>query len=50
MTLPIARDLAPYGIRVLTIAPGLFDTPLFDKLVPEDVAACKRKAIEACNG
>jgi NAD(P)-dependent dehydrogenase (short-subunit alcohol dehydrogenase family) len=28
MTLPIARDLASYGIRVLTIAPGLFDTPL----------------------
>ena len=32
MTLPLARDLAPYGIRVMTIAPGLFDTPLFDKL------------------
>ncbi|MED1796470.1 3-hydroxyacyl-CoA dehydrogenase [Brevibacillus nitrificans] len=32
MTLPIARDLAPYGIRVMTVAPGLFDTPLFDKL------------------
>lgn len=29
MTLPIARDLAPLGIRVLTIAPGLFETPLF---------------------
>lgn len=28
MTLPIARDLASYGIRVMTIAPGLFDTPL----------------------
>ena len=28
MTLPIARDLAEYGIRVLTIAPGLFETPL----------------------
>lgn len=28
MTLPIARDLADYGIRVLTIAPGLFETPL----------------------
>ncbi|MBI2336561.1 MAG: 3-hydroxyacyl-CoA dehydrogenase [Deltaproteobacteria bacterium] len=32
MTLPIARDLAPYGIRVNTIAPGLFDTPLLQKL------------------
>ncbi len=28
MTLPAARDLAPAGIRVVTIAPGLFDTPL----------------------
>jgi NAD(P)-dependent dehydrogenase (short-subunit alcohol dehydrogenase family) len=27
MTLPIARDLASYGIRVVTIAPGIFDTP-----------------------
>ncbi|QQK75264.1 3-hydroxyacyl-CoA dehydrogenase [Salicibibacter cibarius] len=29
MTLPIARDLSQHGIRVMTIAPGLFDTPLF---------------------
>jgi NAD(P)-dependent dehydrogenase (short-subunit alcohol dehydrogenase family) len=28
MTLPIARELARYGIRVMTIAPGIFDTPL----------------------
>jgi 3-hydroxyacyl-CoA dehydrogenase/3-hydroxy-2-methylbutyryl-CoA dehydrogenase len=28
MMLPVARDLAPHGIRVLTIAPGLFDTPM----------------------
>ena len=28
MTLPIARDLARNGIRVCTIAPGIFDTPL----------------------
>jgi NAD(P)-dependent dehydrogenase (short-subunit alcohol dehydrogenase family) len=28
LTLPAARDLARYGIRVCTIAPGLFDTPL----------------------
>ena len=26
--LPLARDLAPYGIRVMTIAPGFFKTPL----------------------
>jgi NAD(P)-dependent dehydrogenase (short-subunit alcohol dehydrogenase family) len=28
MTLPVARDLSSVGIRVNTIAPGLFDTPL----------------------
>nr|WP_290667461.1 3-hydroxyacyl-CoA dehydrogenase [Ardenticatena sp.] len=28
MTLPIARDLAQYGIRVMTIAPGIMDTPM----------------------
>lgn len=28
MTLPIAREMARYGIRVMTIAPGTFDTPL----------------------
>jgi len=28
MTLPVARDLAPLGIRVMTIAPGIFETPL----------------------
>ena len=35
MTLPIARDLASKLIRVVTIAPGLFDTPLLASL-PED--------------
>jgi NAD(P)-dependent dehydrogenase (short-subunit alcohol dehydrogenase family) len=35
MTLPIARDLARHGIRVCTIAPGLFDTPLLGGL-PEE--------------
>ena len=29
MTLPIARDLAVFGIRINTIAPGLFDTPIY---------------------
>jgi NAD(P)-dependent dehydrogenase (short-subunit alcohol dehydrogenase family) len=38
MTLPIARELAPLGIRVMTIAPGLFDTPLLAGL-PENVRA-----------
>ncbi|MGI9085555.1 MAG: 3-hydroxyacyl-CoA dehydrogenase [Aeromicrobium sp.] len=35
MTLPIARDLASLGIRVVTIAPGLFHTPLLASL-PEE--------------
>jgi len=35
MTLPAAREFARSGIRVVTIAPGLFDTPMFDQLPPE---------------
>ena len=35
MTLPMARDLADKGIRVNTIAPGLFLTPLLDELPPD---------------
>ncbi|OTF74230.1 3-hydroxyacyl-CoA dehydrogenase type-2-like protein [Euroglyphus maynei] len=42
MTLPMARDFAPHGIRVMTIAPGLFDTPLLAAL-PEPA----RKALAA---
>jgi NAD(P)-dependent dehydrogenase (short-subunit alcohol dehydrogenase family) len=36
MTLPIARELARYGIRVLTIAPGIFETPML-KGLPQEV-------------
>lgn len=39
MTLPIARDLSTQGIRVNTIAPGLFDTPLLASL--PDKVNCK---------
>jgi NAD(P)-dependent dehydrogenase (short-subunit alcohol dehydrogenase family) len=35
MTLPMARDLSTLGIRVVTIAPGLFDTPLM-AMLPEE--------------
>lgn len=35
MTLPIARELARSGIRVMTIAPGLFHTPMMASLTPE---------------
>lgn len=36
MTLPLARELSAFGIRVMTIAPGLFKTPMMSVL-PEDV-------------
>jgi NAD(P)-dependent dehydrogenase (short-subunit alcohol dehydrogenase family) len=42
LTLPAARDLAPSAIRVMTIAPGIFDTPMLAAL-PED----KRQALAA---
>ncbi len=35
LTLPAARELARFGVRVVTIAPGLFHTPLMDTLTPE---------------
>ena len=35
MTLPIARDLAKQQVRVLTIAPGLFETPIM-ALLPDE--------------
>jgi NAD(P)-dependent dehydrogenase (short-subunit alcohol dehydrogenase family) len=38
MTLPLARDLARSGIRVVTIAPGVFDTPMM-KMLPDDARA-----------
>ncbi|ALK09458.1 SDR family NAD(P)-dependent oxidoreductase [Blastochloris viridis] len=44
MTLPIARELAQFGIRVNVIAPGLFSTPLLRSL-PEEVQASLAKSI-----
>ena len=35
MTLPVARELARYGIRVMTIAPGIFETPMMSSLSRE---------------
>merc|ERR1719160_1476730 len=49
MTLPMARDLSRFGIRVMTIAPGIMDTPLMQAAAPKvkegllaQVAAPKR--------
>ncbi len=39
MTLPMARDLSGLGIRVVTVAPGLFDTPLLKALPKESIDA-----------
>jgi NAD(P)-dependent dehydrogenase (short-subunit alcohol dehydrogenase family) len=36
MTLPVARELARYGIRVMSIAPGIFETPMMASM-PADV-------------
>ena len=38
MTLPMARELARFGIRVMTVAPGIFWTPMVDGM-PDDVQA-----------
>ncbi|MGL4231591.1 MAG: SDR family NAD(P)-dependent oxidoreductase [Casimicrobium sp.] len=35
MTLPIARELAKFGIRVMTVAPGIFETPMMAGMSPE---------------
>lgn len=45
MTLPIARDLAKFGIRVNTIVPGLINTPLFAGLTPEFVESLSRSVL-----
>src|SRR3989475_3113483 len=44
MTLPVARDLAELGIRLMTIAPGIFETPLLGTL-PEPVRASLAKQV-----
>jgi 3-hydroxyacyl-CoA dehydrogenase/3-hydroxy-2-methylbutyryl-CoA dehydrogenase len=45
MTLPMARDLVPYGIRVNTIVPGLIHTPLFDMLPEENYQSLERSVL-----
>lgn len=44
MTLPAARDLATFGIRVMAIAPGLFETPLLGSL-PDEVKESLSKQV-----
>ncbi len=44
MTLPLARDLARHGIRVMTIAPGVFETPMAAQ-IPAEIAEALAKAV-----
>lgn len=44
MTLPIAREVAQFGIRVLSIAPGIFNTPMM-QAAPDEVRASLAKQI-----
>lgn len=44
MTIPLAREFAPTLIRVMTIAPGLFWTPMLEELAPDLQAALAKKA------
>jgi len=44
LTMPLAREFARYGVRVMTIAPGLFHTPMFESL-PEEARAALGKMV-----
>ena len=44
MTLPIARDLSAVGVHINTVAPGLFDTPIYDKMAAQGVDPAEFKA------
>lgn len=45
ISLPAARELARYGIRVMAIAPGMFETPIFEGLSPIAFESLKEKTI-----
>jgi NAD(P)-dependent dehydrogenase (short-subunit alcohol dehydrogenase family) len=48
LTLPIARELARSGIRVVTIAPGIFETPMMSKLMaafPQEIRDALAKSV-----
>lgn len=44
LTMPLAREFARYGVRVMTIAPGLFHTPMFESL-PEEARMALGKMV-----
>ena len=50
MTLPIARELARYGIRVMTIAPGVFETPMVGRAAGHPGGAGEGGAVPVAAG
>ena len=44
LTLPIARELARFGIRVVTIAPGIFETPMMAGFLAGSAGGARRRA------
>jgi 3-hydroxyacyl-CoA dehydrogenase / 3-hydroxy-2-methylbutyryl-CoA dehydrogenase len=44
MTLPLAREFAAFGIRVMSIAPGIFQTPMVAGMTPELQESLGRQA------
>ena len=45
MIVPAAKDLAKYGIRVMGVSPGFFQTPIYDHVAPEAIALRKELPI-----
>lgn len=45
MTLPVARELADFGIRVVAIAPGVFRTPMMEAAPPQVLESLKEQAV-----
>lgn len=45
LTMPLFRELSKYGIRVMTVAPGAFDTPIYDQIPPEVKADLADKSL-----
>lgn len=50
MTLPMARDLGKFGIRVMTIAPGVFQTPMAAGMNDKTVEGLKKMTALGRNG
>ncbi len=45
LSLPVARELKEFGVRCVAVAPGLFETPIFDDIPEQGVAALKRSLL-----